>query len=301
MNKINFILDNMPNMYNKEKESNVYKVLSPIANQLDNLIKEMEKVKEGKFIDYAIGEELDKIAKILNMKRFLNESDNNFRSRVKIKVKSFIGGGTKQAISEVVKTYLGVEPQIFEHYLPDEGHALFNNGVLNGLEITAGTGLTVNFSTGTWYYNGINYYKVGGIRDSLSANTTNYITAGTTRIIYSRTSPILNDGEILLATVVTNASSVTSITDNRFILNPEEHYITNTASITVQIPYSFDTSNISIEDVKDILRNTKAAGIALLIKIMETYNDSLTISDNINPYFLVGFSGIGGSNFLGGV
>ena len=301
MNKITFMLDNLPNLYNKEDESNLYKVLKPIADSLDAFLQDVNRVRESNFIDNANYDDLEKIAKLLNMTRLINESDEAFRGRIRTKVPSFIGGGTLSAIKQVVTSYLGVEPVIIEHYKPNEGHALFDKGVLNGLVITPGTGLVVNFSAGIWYNNGIKYEKVAGVRNNLAPSTTNYITAGIDRIIYARTSSTINANEVLLATVVTNATNVVSITDARNILNPEEHYITNAASITVQIPFSFNTSNISLDDVKDILRNTKAAGIALLIKVMESYNDSIICRDKALTHFLVGYSGIGGNNLLGGV
>lgn len=299
MDKINFILDNIPDNYNKEKDSNLYKILSAISNELDTFISYTDEVKNSKFIDYAKDSDLDKIANILNLKRFINETDNNFRSRIKSKVPSFIGGGTISSLKQVVNNYLGVEPVIIEHYKPGEGHPYFDNGILNGFKVEIVSGLNIKIKAGTGYISGTRITS-NDTTNLLSSNSTLYIKLNSNATFSIDTTETLTATQVMVARVITT-TSVTSITDMRNILNPEEHYITNTSSITVQLPFNFEVSNISIEDVKDILRNTKAAGIALLIKIMETYKDSIQITETFNSYFLMGFSGIGGNNILGDI
>jgi hypothetical protein len=298
MDKIKFILDNIPDLYNKEEGSNIYNLLNSIAVELDTFVSNLEEVRKAKFVDYAVQNDLDKIAAILNMKRFINENDDSFRGRIKSKVPSFIGGGAISALKQVVNNYLGVEPIIIEHYNTDEGHPYFDNGVINGLTITNSGGLVITIKSGVSYINGTRITS-NDSNLTLSSNSTLYIKLNSNGTFSFDTSNTATSSQIIIASVVTT-TSVGTITDMRLILNPEEHYITNTASITVQIPYNFTSSNIPLENVKDILRNTKAAGIALLIKIMETYNDYVEIADSVNSYFLVGFSGIGGNNILGG-
>jgi hypothetical protein len=299
MDKINFILDNMPDHYNKETNSNLYKILSAISKELDTFVSYANEVKNSKFVDFAKKSDLDKIGKLLNLKRFINEDDTNFRSRIKSKVPSFVGGGTISSIKQVVTNYLGVEPVIIEHYKPGEGHVSFDNGILNGFTIEIISGLNIQIKAGTGYINGIRITS-NDTAKLLSSNSTTYIKLNSNGIFSYETTSTLTTTQVMIGKIITT-SIITSILDMRNILNPEEHYITNTASITVQIPFNFSISNISVEDVKDILRNTKAAGIALLIKIMETYNDYIEITDNANTYFLMGFSGIGGNNILGGI
>lgn len=298
MDKINLILDNIPDLYNKEQESNIYKILNAISKELDVFVTNIEEVKNAKFVDYANGSDLDKIASILNIKRFSNEGDDTFRSRIKSKVPSFIGGGAISALKQVVNNYLGVEPIIIEHYKVDEGHPYFDNGVISGLTVVSTGGLGITIKLGVSYINGTRIT----LNDSniiLSSNSNLYIKLNLNGTFTVDTSNTTISSQIIIANVITT-TIVGTITDMRNILNPEVHYITNTASITVQIPFNFTLSNIPIENVKDILRNTKAAGIALLIKIMETYNDYIEIADNTHSYFLMGFSGIGGNNILGG-
>lgn len=298
MDKIQFIFDNIPDNYDKEFESNNYKILQPIGKELDDFLLNLDRVKKSKLIDYAQGIDLDRLAKLLNLKRFNNENDEVFRGRIKSKSLSFIGGGTISAIKQVVNGYLGVEPIIIEHYKSGEGHALFDNGVLNGFTIEKLTGLNIRIKSGTAYISGTRITSNDSDR-LLSSNSTLYIKLNSNGTFSIDTTATPTSTQILIASVVTT-SIVSTVTDRRILLNPEEHYITNTASITVQIPYVFDTSKISLEDTKEILRGTKAAGIALLIKVMETFNETITIADRVSTVFLVGYSGVGSNNTIGG-
>lgn len=298
MDKIKFLLDNIPDNYYKERDGNLYKILDSFANQLDELILKLDEVNNSRFVDYAKGEHLDKIGKLINIFRFNNEKDESFRGRIKSKLPSFIGGGAISAIKQVVVNYLGVEPIIIEHYKDGEGHSYFDNGVLNGFSIEKLTGLNIRIKAGTGYINGARI-TLNDSDKTLSSNSTLYIKLNSNGIISIDTTSTPTNSQILIASIVTT-SSIGTITDKRFILNPEEHYITNTASITVQIPYDFDESKISLEDTKDLLRKTKAAGIALLIKLIKIYSETITISETANAYFMMGFSGIGSNNFFGG-
>lgn len=157
MDKINFILDNIPDAYNKDAEGNVYKILNPIAKRLDEFLVNLDEVKKAKWVDYAKGEDLDKIGNILNMKRFNNESDNSYRGRIKARVPSFIGGGTISAIKQVITGYLGVEPVIIEHYKSGEGHPYFDKGVLKGIEVEKIDDLNLKVKSGIAYLGGKQY------------------------------------------------------------------------------------------------------------------------------------------------
>jgi len=497
MAKIDFILDNFPNHYNKSKSSNLYKLLSALGSELDDFLLNLESVRTSRYVDDANGIELDKVASILNLKRFFNENDDLFRGRIKTKIQSFIGGGTVNAIKQVVETYLGVTPIIVEHYQEGENHPYFDNGVFNGLDYdstvknitsdfngkVAGSTVenpniakrwayttllspsdfnasdaeaAINYSyiskidtsvqsnnnknngyiiqqlfsfnlirlvedkygpiqatdkvqwlkdnifriTCNWwgngsgpngnkatlvryktdtnsYYtdyqvshtssaisrlqigttspttsidsngfvhflayadpsdgitastintdyinleimvnigedtdklklsieNGISYIegnKITSVKTdlTLSSNTTSYIILNNSGIITSSSSPA-GTNQIPLYTVTTT-SGISSITDNRRILDPFHDFITNSNSITVQVPYDFTEGFLTIEDTINILKDTVAAGMALLIQVIGTYDETLTIKEEIESYFMVGFSGMGSSNLIGG-
>lgn len=171
MDKINFILSNLPDLYNKNTSSNLYNTLNPIAGKLDEFISQIDEVKNSRFIDTSTGTDLERIALLVNLKRFNNESDESFRSRIKSRVQSFIGGGTNDALKQVVTNYLGVEPIIIEHYLPNEGHPYFDKGVINGLETSVIDSSNLKVSKGTAYLNGIRY----SLNDSTVTNQDGYL------------------------------------------------------------------------------------------------------------------------------
>jgi hypothetical protein len=157
MDKIQFILDNLPDMYNKESDSNIYAILNSIGTELDVFLKQADEVRNAKFVDYAKDSDLDRLAKIINMKRFVNETDDAFRGRIKSRVPSFVGGGAISALKQVVVNYLGVEPIIIEHYKSGEGHPYFDNGVLNGLSLSSINSTNVKISSGIAYVKGNRY------------------------------------------------------------------------------------------------------------------------------------------------
>ena len=298
MAKIDFILDKFSDkIYNKEKSSNLYKILSSLSSELDVFITKLDEVKNAKFVDYAKGNDLDRIGNIVNVIRFRNENDATYRGRIKGKVPTFIGGGTVTAIKEVVHSFLGVEPIVVEHFKEGEGHPVFINGVMNGLSIN-NSNLELNISAGVWYINGKRNIT-DDITLDLPLNSTIYIVADNDNNIFIKDELNTAD-EILLYTIYTNETDVITTVNNMYILDPFNDSITNEASITVQIPYDFDESNISLEDARNVIKETRAAGIAMLIKVIGIYNETITVRDRISFAFMVGFSLLGSTNFIGG-
>jgi hypothetical protein len=100
----------------------------------------------------------------------------------------------------------------------------FPNGIFNGLQVTAGTGLNVNISAGTGHINGYFIESDATETRSVTASTTNYVWCKLTRdasnfvttwdFSVTTTSTPPSDS-FLLATVVTSGTGVTSVTDNR--------------------------------------------------------------------------------------
>lgn len=301
MTTIDYIFNNLPSrVYTKEESSNLYKFLSSFAVEMDEITNAMIELRKTKFIDTAMGNDLDKLGALLNLKRFSTENDEGFRARVKTRVQTFIGGGTVEALKQIIRLALNVEPTVIEHYQANRNHLVFNDGVFKDCNVLMNTGLTVKVDVGLYYIQGTPF-KINTqlTPNALTANTKNYIIAKADGTVVSRvTAPVTN--EILLAEVQTNATAVTSITDKRYILNPFRDAITNTASVTIQIPYDFVEGNITLENVKDILKSTKAAGIALLIKLIETQEDTVNITEQVDFTFEMGFSGLGGENYIGG-
>lgn len=293
MSKIDIIMDKFPDkVYKKDNESNLYKFISAFSTELDEMVDKMEEIRNSHFVDSATGKDLEKIASILNLYRLRNESDESFRGRIKTKVPSFVGGGTITAIRQVIRTFLGVEPTIIEHYKPGEGHAYFDNGVLNGFDISLNQN-TVYIESGTAYIEG-KRITVNNIELEL-INNINFIFLNDMGEFRVDTIESKNENEIILYSINDN-----QVIDKRFLLDPYTHFITNIATITVQIPYNFDESKITIEDTKNIMKNTKAAGIAILMRIAGLYEENLLLKDAASPKFMVGLSRMGSNNVIGG-
>jgi hypothetical protein len=100
----------------------------------------------------------------------------------------------------------------------------FPNGVFDGLQVTAGSGLSVNISAGTGHINGYFIDSDTTENRTVNASTTNYVWCRLTRdasnfvtgwnfhITTTATPP---SDSFLLAEVVTSGSAVTSVTDTR--------------------------------------------------------------------------------------
>jgi hypothetical protein len=100
----------------------------------------------------------------------------------------------------------------------------FPNGVFDGLQVTAGSGLNVNISAGSGHINGYFIESDATETRAVNASTTNYVwcklnrdesgfvTGWNFQITTSSTPP---SDSILLATVETSSSAVTSVTDTR--------------------------------------------------------------------------------------
>ena len=258
MAKIDDLLGNIPDAYDKEETSFLYKILSVIGSEMDKFMDDMDYVDKAKYVTEANGTDLDKLGKLLGVKRFHNENDLTYRGRIQSKVPSFIGGGTLESIKSVIKNVLGVEPMIFEHYKPGNEHAYFDKGVWSGFNTTILAGLNVSVSAGIAYIDGTKIEK-SDVPIALSASTTSYIKLNLTsgNLSVGTTSEILAN-QILISTVVTSSTAVTNVTDGRTILNPSTHYIINAATITVQIPYDFKEDLISLADTINIVKEIKA-------------------------------------------
>lgn len=161
MAQIDYILNNLPSrVYSKEETSNLYKFLSTFAGEMDEVNLKMQELRKTKFIDTAVGGDLDKLGAFLNLKRFSTENDEGYRARIKTRVQTFIGGGTIEALRQIIRLALNVEPTVIEHYLPNKHHLVFNNGFFNGFDVTNTGGLNVKVGTGVGYVEGNKYTNI---------------------------------------------------------------------------------------------------------------------------------------------
>lgn len=87
----------------------------------------------------------------------------------------------------------------------------WNNVVANGLIVTAGTGLQVLVSSGTCYIAGARTVLLAQASATVAASNTNYIYIDTDADIIVNTTGVKPNNSMLLATCVTDSSSVTSV------------------------------------------------------------------------------------------
>jgi hypothetical protein len=109
MKRTKRLLDRFPSFYNTwDGNSLIFKVLSAFGKRLDEAEKELIAVLRSHWIDTAFGSDLDKLGSIFNIKRKSDESDGEYRERLKRAVMEFKGGGTINAVLSTVRAELGL-------------------------------------------------------------------------------------------------------------------------------------------------------------------------------------------------
>ena len=81
--------------FRRDPDSNNYKLISIIADRFDKLENVLEDVRKSHFVETAQGISLDYIAKLFNMHRWKDESDDDFRTRIQAKMRTCLSCGTK--------------------------------------------------------------------------------------------------------------------------------------------------------------------------------------------------------------
>lgn len=111
MDKLNAILSNIPDFFNKESiDSNIRNIVKAFADELELYDAEVNKYYNINDVDTAVGTELDtRWGSMLDAPRRSNETDNYYRARLK-KIVSDGAGGTETAIRLGVAAVLGFGP-----------------------------------------------------------------------------------------------------------------------------------------------------------------------------------------------
>lgn len=108
------IIDRFPSFYKSwDITSLISRVVSALGKRLDEAEKEIVAVLRAHWVDTAMRSDLDSLGASYNMKRRPNESDSDYRNRLKRAIIEFKGGGTVSAVLTSVKAWLG---------LPEEHH-----------------------------------------------------------------------------------------------------------------------------------------------------------------------------------
>lgn len=106
------ITNRIPQFYKSwDKESILFSFLDSFAHELRKQKKELVNIKRTHWIDTSYGKNLDLLAKIYKLYRKQEESDEDFRNRIKRFLFEFTGGGTKKSILAQSVAYLNLKEE----------------------------------------------------------------------------------------------------------------------------------------------------------------------------------------------
>ena len=92
--------------FRKDKDSNVCKLLKIIENRFNSLENTAENIRSSHWVNFAQGKSLDYIASLFNLLRLKDESDDEFRARIKIKLSKIKESATINEIKEITAAVL---------------------------------------------------------------------------------------------------------------------------------------------------------------------------------------------------
>ncbi|PKP60304.1 MAG: hypothetical protein CVT89_00030 [Candidatus Altiarchaeales archaeon HGW-Altiarchaeales-2] len=103
------IAEKFPSLYRTwDKDSTIYNIVRSFGTQLDEAEKDVDGILRSKWVDTAKGKDLEMLGKIYNMQRRANESDKDYRNRLKTAIQGFKGGGTINAVLTALIIVLNV-------------------------------------------------------------------------------------------------------------------------------------------------------------------------------------------------
>jgi hypothetical protein len=95
-------------MYKSWDENTViYKFLSAFVKRFEESQKDVRRVLRSHWIDTAHGSNIDRLGALFNLQRTENESDSDFKDKVKNAIQEYRGGGTVKSILATLKATLG--------------------------------------------------------------------------------------------------------------------------------------------------------------------------------------------------
>lgn len=106
-----YMLDHLPHWWNKTGRSspgsNTFEILRAYAIDMSLYSDEIRNMKNEVFVDTSTGTYLDDLGKFYLLLRKTNETDAQFRGRIKSYRSTFSGGGTKEAIENSILQEFG--------------------------------------------------------------------------------------------------------------------------------------------------------------------------------------------------
>ena len=102
------LLQRLPDTYEKSPDSNVGKLLTLPAEQLDDIEENLDRLQDWRDIDQAKGKVLDRIGRNVNISR-RGMTDTEFRMMIKIQIISNLSRGDIETINQVAPVLLNGE------------------------------------------------------------------------------------------------------------------------------------------------------------------------------------------------
>lgn len=90
------------------------RLLNTFAQEFEDVHTARDEVVTSQYVDTATGKQLDKLGTLVQLPRRRDESDAHYRGRLKVQLRSQIGGGTIEDIKQVTSILLDVPPGLVE-------------------------------------------------------------------------------------------------------------------------------------------------------------------------------------------
>ena len=110
MNKIDAVFSRFPQYAydNNNTDSALYKLISAIVDEFNITMENIDRINRMIGIDTVLPDDIyNRFGALLNIKQNTNETDEQYRSRLKVSVTALLGG-TKEAVKYAVASGLGV-------------------------------------------------------------------------------------------------------------------------------------------------------------------------------------------------
>lgn len=108
MTKVNNLLKYLPTYWVKDTTSNNYNFFNSFDPDMQNVSDQVEELKKDIQLSTAEGSQLDGIGRLFLLFRLNNESDTDYRARIKAYWPGYSGGGTIESIKQTINRMTGV-------------------------------------------------------------------------------------------------------------------------------------------------------------------------------------------------
>lgn len=107
MQRTQRILDRLPSFYKTwDPNSLLFKVVYSLAKRLDEAQKDLVAILRAHWVDKALTRDLDSLGALYSLSRNPGEADGEYRTRLKLAIMEYKGGGTRSAVLTAVTTVL---------------------------------------------------------------------------------------------------------------------------------------------------------------------------------------------------